>query len=191
MAIELAPDHVSAYALQLALDRTSGPRAAAGARCAGENRLAGQQDDGVATEQYRLRRSCSTRRVRAFMSLSSWARPGHESRYNAAYWARRAYSGIGAGAHSYDGANERSWNVRDLDAYVVAASRGAADRRTARSSTRPRAPSRPSPRAAAGGRDEPARVRRRVRVDPVAMYADALVETESRGSSRSTPVRCG
>ena len=51
--------------------------------------------------------------------LSSWARPGRQSRHNAAYWARRAYTGVGAGAHSYDGGAVRSWNTRDIDAYLA------------------------------------------------------------------------
>jgi len=49
--------------------------------------------------------------------LSSWARPGRESRHNTAYWERRPYTGLGAGAHSYDG-TIRSWNERDLDRYL-------------------------------------------------------------------------
>ena len=56
--------------------------------------------------------------------LSSWALPGRESRHNSAYWVRRPYTGIGAGAHSYDGADERSWNSRDLDTYLAAVEGG-------------------------------------------------------------------
>ena len=56
--------------------------------------------------------------------LSSWALPGRESRHNSAYWERRAYTGIGAGAHSYDGEATRSWNRRDLDGYLEVAEAG-------------------------------------------------------------------
>jgi oxygen-independent coproporphyrinogen-3 oxidase len=56
--------------------------------------------------------------------LSSWALPGRESRHNGAYWDRSAYTGIGAGAHSYDGAATRSWNERDLDRYLDATEGG-------------------------------------------------------------------
>jgi coproporphyrinogen III oxidase-like Fe-S oxidoreductase len=37
---------------------------------------------------------------------------------------RRAYTGIGAGAHSFDGAARRSWNGRDLDAYLAGVAAG-------------------------------------------------------------------
>ncbi len=55
--------------------------------------------------------------------LSSWAMPGRESRHNGAYWDRRPYTGLGAGAHSFDG-RTRSWNVRDLDRYLATAEAG-------------------------------------------------------------------
>ena len=48
---------------------------------------------------------------------------GAESQHNSAYWARRPYTGLGAGAHSWDGAG-RSWNTRDLDAYLAAVEAG-------------------------------------------------------------------
>ena len=83
-------------------------------------RVAPLQDDGLAAEQYRLAEELLEAAVYRHYELSSWALPGREARHNAAYWARHAYTGIGAGAHSYDGAGERSWNARDLDAYVAA-----------------------------------------------------------------------
>jgi oxygen-independent coproporphyrinogen-3 oxidase len=50
--------------------------------------------------------------------VSNYARPGFESRHNSSYWAREAYLGLGAGAHSFDGDRTRSWNTPDIDAYV-------------------------------------------------------------------------
>ena len=41
--------------------------------------------------------------------VSSWARPGFESRHNRAYWACRPVYGAGAGAHSYATDGERAW----------------------------------------------------------------------------------
>jgi oxygen-independent coproporphyrinogen-3 oxidase len=48
--------------------------------------------------------------------VSNFARPGHDSRHNRAYWRHRPYVGLGPGAHSYL-PPLRSWNVRDWGDY--------------------------------------------------------------------------
>jgi oxygen-independent coproporphyrinogen III oxidase len=117
-ALSLGPEHLSLYALQLALapDEWAAPPRRGALRW--RRRVVELQDDGLAAEQYRRAEELLDGSGYRHYELSSWARPGFESRHNAAYWARRAYTGIGAGAHSYDGAAERSWNVRELDAYL-------------------------------------------------------------------------
>jgi oxygen-independent coproporphyrinogen-3 oxidase len=117
-ALELGPDHLSCYALQLALapDEWAAPPRPGALRW--RTRVAQRQDDGLATDQYRLAEQVLGAGGYEHYELSSWALPGRESRHNGAYWARRAYTGLGAGAHSYDGSAERSWNVRDLGAYL-------------------------------------------------------------------------
>jgi len=119
-AIALEPQHLSLYALQLVLepDEWAAPPRPGALRW--RRRLAERQDDGLAAEQYRLAEELLDAARYRHYELSSWARPGRESRHNAAYWLRRAYTGIGAGAHSYDGAHLRSWNTRDLDGYLAA-----------------------------------------------------------------------
>jgi oxygen-independent coproporphyrinogen-3 oxidase len=82
------------------------------------------QDDELAADQYRVAEDALGTAGYEHYELSSWARPGRESRHNGAYWARRAYTGLGTGAHSYDGAGERSWNTRDLDGYLASAEAG-------------------------------------------------------------------
>jgi oxygen-independent coproporphyrinogen-3 oxidase len=123
-ALELGPVHVSLYALQLALapDEWAAPPRPGALRW--RARVAARQDDGLAAEQYRLAEEVLDASGFEHYELSSWARPGRQSRHNAAYWARRPYTGIGAGAHSYDGAARRSWNARGLDAYLAAVSAG-------------------------------------------------------------------
>jgi oxygen-independent coproporphyrinogen III oxidase len=118
-AVALGPDHVSCYALQLALapDEWAAPPRPGALRW--RARMAARQDDGLAAAQYRLAEELLGAAGYRHYELSSWALPGRESRHNGAYWARRAYTGIGAAAHSYDGAGERSWNARDLDAYLA------------------------------------------------------------------------
>lgn len=41
--------------------------------------------------------------------ISNFALPGFEARHNSAYWERIPYTGLGAGAHSFDGRTRR-WN---------------------------------------------------------------------------------
>jgi oxygen-independent coproporphyrinogen-3 oxidase len=53
----------------------------------------------------------------AMYEISNFARPGHESRHNLAYWANDAYFGFGVGAARYlEGV--RSVNTRALNAYL-------------------------------------------------------------------------
>jgi oxygen-independent coproporphyrinogen III oxidase len=123
-ALALGPDHISLYALQLALvpDEWAAPPRRGALRW--RQRMSDRQDDGLAAEHYRLAEKVLAEAGYGHYELSSWARPGHESRHNAAYWARHAYTGLGAGAHSYDGLAHRSWNVRDLDDYLRGAEAG-------------------------------------------------------------------
>lgn len=124
LALDPVPDHVSLYALQLALapDEWAAPPRDGALRW--RRRLEARQDDGLAAEQYRLAEEMLEAAGYEHYELSSWARGGHRSRHNGAYWARRAYTGIGAGAHSYDGAGRRSWHVRDIDAYLAGVEAG-------------------------------------------------------------------
>jgi oxygen-independent coproporphyrinogen-3 oxidase len=117
-AIGLEPDHLSCYALQLAVapDEWAAPPRPGALRW--RQRMVARQDDGLAAEQYRLAEELLEVAGYRHYELSSWALPGHESRHNSAYWSRSAYTGIGAGAHSFDGVAERSWNARDVDEYL-------------------------------------------------------------------------
>lgn len=55
--------------------------------------------------------------------ISNFARPGFRSRHNANYWNDTPYVGVGAAAHSYDGA-ERSWNTADVKEYIARIGQG-------------------------------------------------------------------
>jgi coproporphyrinogen III oxidase-like Fe-S oxidoreductase len=125
-ALRLEPDHLSLYALTLddpdaegltgaAGDHLPVPRGAARWR---ERARAGQDDDRGAA-MYEL----ADRRLAAagfdWYEISNWARPGHRSRHNLAYWRRRAYEAVGPGAHAFDGVTRR-WNAARLDAYIAA-----------------------------------------------------------------------
>ena len=123
-AIALGPDHISCYALQLALepDEWAAPPRPGALRW--RERTARLQDEGTAADQYAMAEDMLDQAGFENYELSSWARPGRESLHNGAYWSRRAYTGIGAGAHSYDGAARRSWNLRQLDEYLAVVEMG-------------------------------------------------------------------
>ena len=117
-ALALEPDHLSLYALQLALAPDEWAAAPRPGALRWRQRMVPRQDDGIAAAQYEAAEELLDRAGFLHYELSSWARPGRESRHNSAYWERRPYTGIGAGAHSFDGAT-RSWNRRDLDGYLA------------------------------------------------------------------------
>ncbi|QBO58334.1 Oxygen-independent coproporphyrinogen-III oxidase-like protein [Chryseobacterium salivictor] len=50
--------------------------------------------------------------------ISNFGKPGFHSRHNSAYWKYREYLGIGPSAHSYNGRNERSWNIANNKLYI-------------------------------------------------------------------------
>lgn len=122
-AIVLEPEHLSLYALQLAMapDEWAAPPRPGALRW--RRRMAAHQDDDLAAAAYGLAEEVLGAAGYRHYELSSWAAPGRESRHNGAYWDRRPYTGLGAGAHSYDG-RMRSWNQRDLDAYLATVEAG-------------------------------------------------------------------
>ena len=125
-ALALEPDHVSAYALTLDdpdLEGITGPLGDHLPTRAGARRwrtsAVEEQDDDRAAAQYGL----AVERLAAAgfrgYEISNWARPGHESRHNLAYWLRRPYEAVGPGAHAFDG-SVRRWNAARLDGYLAA-----------------------------------------------------------------------
>ena len=55
--------------------------------------------------------------------ISNFARRGFRSRHNSSYWSDTTYIGLGAAAHSYDGATRR-WNAADIRQYMDAIEQG-------------------------------------------------------------------
>ena len=50
--------------------------------------------------------------------ISNFGKPGFHSKHNSSYWKYQEYLGIGPSAHSYNGRNERSWNVANNQLYI-------------------------------------------------------------------------
>jgi oxygen-independent coproporphyrinogen-3 oxidase len=58
-------------------------------------------DDDAQATAYERFQSLASRHGLVQYEVSSWARPGHESRHNRLYWQRGSYLGLGPGAHSF------------------------------------------------------------------------------------------
>jgi oxygen-independent coproporphyrinogen-3 oxidase len=125
-ALALGPDHLSAYALTLDdpdAEGLTGPLGdhlptRPGARRWRANAIR-EQDEDRAAAQYRLAVDRLAATGFRGYEVSNWARPGHESRHNLAYWQRRPYEAAGPGAHAFDGSTRR-WNAARLDGYLRA-----------------------------------------------------------------------
>jgi coproporphyrinogen III oxidase-like Fe-S oxidoreductase len=134
-AVDLGPEHLSAYALTIEPATKFGRLVAAG-------RMAEPGEDDLAD---RYDTACATLAAAGYhhYEVSNWAtdgatrpggrrrgavhRPGlipsQASRHNLTYWRRGRYLGLGAGAHEFDGAVRR-WNLAGVPAYLRAVREG-------------------------------------------------------------------
>lgn len=104
-ALELAPEHISAY--QLSIEEGS-----ALAKLVADGRYV-EASDEQCRHQYDV--LCQTLRQAGYhhYEISNFAKPGFEAVHNSAYWSRVPYIGLGPGAHSLTG-DIRSWNSQEL-----------------------------------------------------------------------------
>ena len=131
-ALDLAPDHLSAYALSVEPGTPFERR-----RQAGDLPVVDEEADANDYEQM-----VETLRGAGYehYEISNFSRPGHRSRHNWDCWTGGEYIGVGISAHSFlDG--RRCWNGTDLDDYI----------RRMRSGESPRAGEECLPPAAARG----------------------------------------
>lgn len=56
--------------------------------------------------------------------ISNFARDGHYAIHNSAYWKGKPYIGIGPSAHSFNGTNERRWNIANNSKYIQGINEG-------------------------------------------------------------------
>lgn len=109
-ALELEPDHVSAYALGI----EEGTRMGAQVR---RGELPPTDPDDQA-EKYELVDAALGAAGLPWYEISNWARPGHQSRHNLGYWRGADWWGIGPGAHSHV-RGTRFWNVKHPRAHAA------------------------------------------------------------------------
>jgi len=125
-ALALEPDHLSLYALtldDLDAEGLTGPTGdhlptTKGAKRWRDAVRPGQDEDRAAAQYHHAVVVLGDAGFRGY-EISNWARPGHESRHNLAYWLRRPHEAVGPGAHAFDGVTRR-WTAARLDLYVAA-----------------------------------------------------------------------
>ena len=104
-ALELSPEHISAY--QLSIEEGS-----ALAKMVADGRYV-EASEEQCRRQYDILCRCLGRSGYHHYEISNFAKPGFEAVHNSAYWSRVPYIGLGPGAHSLTG-NVRSWNSQEL-----------------------------------------------------------------------------
>jgi len=109
-AMEMSPDHVSAYALVI----EEGTKMWAQVR---RGELPMPEDDDEA-EKYEMADAALAEAGYQWYEISNWARPGFECRHNEAYWRDWDWWGAGPGAHSHLG-DVRMWNTKHPVAWAT------------------------------------------------------------------------
>ena len=104
-ALDLSPEHISAY--QLSIEDGS-----ALAKMAADGRYTEASDEQCRRQYDILCRRLGQAGYRHY-EISNFAKPGFEAVHNSAYWRRVPYVGLGPGAHSLNG-DVRSWNTQTL-----------------------------------------------------------------------------
>jgi oxygen-independent coproporphyrinogen-3 oxidase len=130
-ALELAPDHLSVYALALDDPDAEGLTGelgdhlptSRGAKAWRTRARAGQSEDRAAAMELLTDDLATSAGLRRY-EIANLARPGFESRHNLLYWRRRPVLALGPGAHAFDGDRRRRWNAAPLEGYLAALADG-------------------------------------------------------------------
>ena len=109
-ALALQPEHLSFYLLEV----HSGTPLAQHI----ERGIQPKPDEDLAGQMYLRMLECAGEGGYDHYEISNLCRPGFESRHNTKYWTGEPYFGFGCSSHSYDGANHRWSNERDVAKYV-------------------------------------------------------------------------
>jgi putative oxygen-independent coproporphyrinogen III oxidase len=110
-AIDLGPDHISAYALVVEEGTKLGAQVRRG-------QVPAPQDDDEATK-YELADQVLGAAGFGWYEVSNWARTeADRCRHNEGYWADDDWWGVGPGAHSHVG-GVRWWNVKHPNAFAT------------------------------------------------------------------------
>ena len=117
-ALTLNVEHISAYCLMIEEGTVLYEQVKSE-----KLKVKSEKDEELERQMYEVLIDRLTEAGYEHYEISNFARPGYRSRHNSSYWHDVPYIGLGAAAHSYDGAC-RSWNVADIRQYITAIERG-------------------------------------------------------------------
>jgi oxygen-independent coproporphyrinogen-3 oxidase len=115
-AVELRPEHISAYQMSIDPESVLAEIAARGEYA--------EPDDETCARQYSMLQDTLEAAGYQQYEISNFCLPGRHSRHNSAYWTREAYLGLGPAAHSFNGCDRRYWNPSSVDEYCAALEAG-------------------------------------------------------------------
>ena len=108
-ALQLAPDHISAYNLTIEPGTLFGHHLKKG--------LLSEVSEQEAAENFQLAMHFLKDKGFLHYEISNFCKPGKESRHNLGYWNGEPYLGIGPSAHSFDGVH-RQYNISSNGRYL-------------------------------------------------------------------------
>ena len=117
-ALALNVEHISAYCLMIEEGTVLYEQVKSE-----KLKVKSEKDEELERQMYEVLIDWLTEAGYEHYEISNFAKPGYRSRHNSSYWHDVPYIGLGAAAHSYDGAC-RSWNVADIRQYITAIERG-------------------------------------------------------------------
>ena len=107
-AIDLAPEHLSAYSLTIEEKTTFGNWQRKGKLI--------QVDEETAAANFELLIAMLTEAGYEHYEVSNFCKPGYYSKHNSSYWKQENYLGVGPSAHSYNG-ESRQHNISSNASY--------------------------------------------------------------------------
>jgi oxygen-independent coproporphyrinogen-3 oxidase len=108
-AVELSPEHISAYEL-------TPEKGTPLYELISQGRIEKPDEESIILMYYSTLNKLNAAGYNHY-EISNFAKPGFECRHNLNYWNRGEYVGIGAGAHGFIG-NRRIRNIEDISEYV-------------------------------------------------------------------------
>lgn len=109
-ALELRPEHLSLYLLDVHEGTPLADQISRGMRP--------KPDDDLAAEMYAGMIDAVGAAGYEHYEISNFCLPGFDSKHNTKYWACAPYYGFGNSAHSFDGLNRRWANERETTNYI-------------------------------------------------------------------------
>ena len=117
-AIQLHPEHISAYHLIYEEDTTLWKLR--------EQHQVEEADEDLSVTLFSTLIDELTQAGYRHYEISNFCLPGLHSRHNSSYWTGKKYLGCGPSAHSFNGTS-RQWNVASLDKYLKGIESGTPD----------------------------------------------------------------